>query len=240
MANQSKISFSPHAFLQSFELIGLTLWSPDELFLSVKPPESEQGSKKFTLNPNAYRVYWLLLSIGFAFYMLYFAYPTMIFWTCPANTLYPYEVYLNVLINILVCLVFLEIWKIVDNAILKLILKYPKDQHALFSKLIRLSYAPLLPLFGLFGILRLMFMDDYLRWGLAIIPIFTVLIAFGWHYFLLWYFAQMYFASAPDQTRIKWGICIALCCCIVLTFIFFLEVPSLFHTNAQDFIENIF
>ncbi len=173
---------------------------------------------------------FLVILAVFTAYIMFFGYKYSILRIPSGDPLEPFKPLLNKLVLGIIGAGAFLLWYLLDRLVLRVIVdggRRSEVQKTLNAPLVA-SYIPLLPLFAFWTLLRMGYAGSYVAWGLWWMPVFTVGITLGWHYFLLHYLASALVVGV-QQPRLKFGlivwvmVIVGLLAAVVLVVPYFLE-----------------
>ncbi len=197
------------------------------IILSPHQYRLELSEKK---GPDSLRGIFIVILVVFTIYVMFFGYKSSILRISSGDPLEPYKPLLNKLVLGGIGAGGFLLWYLLDRLVLFVIIgsgRRSEVQNAVKVPLIA-SYIPLLPLLSLWTFLRMAYAGSYVAWGLWWMPVFTVGITLGWHYFLLHYLASALVVGI-QQPRLKFGlivwvmVIVGVLAAVVLVVPYFLE-----------------
>ncbi len=180
--------------------------------------------------PASMRGIFIVILVAFTVYIMFFGYKYSILRIPSGDPLEPFKPLLNKLVLGIIGAGAFLLWYLLDRLVLRVIIdggRRSEVQKTLNAPLVA-SYIPLLPLLALWALLRMGYAGSYVAWGLWWMPVFTVGITLGWHYFLLHYLASALVVGI-QQPRLKFGlivwvmVIVGVLAAVVLVVPYFLE-----------------
>jgi hypothetical protein len=196
---------------------------------------------KWTQNPlKSKKISTLIwfIALLFALYGLAFTFKERIWHISSDDSLYPYHELIDFITLFFVCIILFGVWYYIDAIPMKLI--FYKTEIKTITPLMLAIHSPWILLMPMYTILRIMFANEYAKWGVLWIAYFNITLYLGWHYLnvvlLTWKAAKM-----AHREKIAIIILIGLLMVIGgLLITFFFVLPVLFDATPEKFLQRAF
>lgn len=198
-------------------------------------------SIKLMQDPKKSKVHLKLLwviALLFALYCLAFTFKERIWHISSEDSLYPYHEIIDFITLFFVGLILFGFWCCIDAIPMKLI--FYKTEIKTIAPLMLAIHAPGILLIPLFTFLRVMFANQYYRWGVLWIAFVNFALYMGWHYTLV---VLLTWTTAKGLHREKSTVIILIGLFLViagLLILFFIVLPNVFDATPDKFIQRTF
>ncbi|HMF30733.1 MAG TPA: hypothetical protein VKK79_04930 [Candidatus Lokiarchaeia archaeon] len=177
--------------MSQLALLGTVLVAPEQ-YRKMLEENSATGSLRGLIGG-----IWVL----FAAYIGFFCYKGSFISFSGNSPFLPYATSINLLFVTGVGACLFLLWYAFDRAWLYGMFRQQGGVNLRVKPALIASYVPLVPLVGLWALLRVAFGGSYILWGVGWIPFITVSLTLAAHYVLLFYFTAAFVSAGGDSTQ---------------------------------------